>query len=64
MIGILLLSTACSSLVTLEAKGTRNGEAIIPSNVTYAIFPTGEVDKDRSSHLCPSRCQKDGRTGV
>jgi hypothetical protein len=24
----------------------RNGEAIIPSHVTYAIFPTGEVEKD------------------
>lgn len=46
VVGIGLLCESCSSMVTIEAKGTRNGEATIPSHVTYAVFPTGEVEKD------------------
>ena len=48
VVGSLLLCAGCSSMVTIEAKGTRNGEATIPSHVTYAVFPTGEVEKDPS----------------
>jgi hypothetical protein len=33
-------------MVTIEAKGKRNGEATIPSHLTYAVFPTGEVEND------------------
>lgn len=46
VVGIVLLCASCSSMVAIEAKGTRKGEAAIPPHVTYAVFPTGEVDKD------------------
>lgn len=45
-IGIVLLCAGCSSMVSIETKGKRSGEAALPSHVTYAVFPTGEVEKD------------------
>jgi hypothetical protein len=44
--GVMLLSAGCASMVSIEAKGTQKTEATIPSQVTYAVLPTVEVEKD------------------
>ncbi len=44
--GMLLLCTGCTSLVTIEAKGTLKSEETIPAHVTYAVIPAKEVEKD------------------
>ena len=44
--GMLLLCTGCTSLLTIEAKGTLKSEETIPAHVTYAVIPAKEVEKD------------------
>ena len=43
---LLCLSSGCASTVTVEATGSRKTEQPIPPHVTYAVFPTTEVEKD------------------
>lgn len=45
-VAVLLFCTGCASTVTVEAKGIQKADALIPPHVTYAIFPTTEVEKD------------------
>lgn len=42
----LLLCLGCAPFVTVSANGTQKADAQIPQHVTYAIFPTAEVEKD------------------
>jgi hypothetical protein len=42
----MLLCAGCVSTTTIESKGTQKAETPIPPHVTYAVFPTAEVEKD------------------
>jgi Domain of unknown function (DUF4136) len=44
--GLMVLGLGCTSMVTVQSKGTQKTEAPIPPHVTYALFPTSEVEKD------------------
>jgi hypothetical protein len=44
--GLMVLGLGCTSMVTVQSKGTQNADAPIPPHVTYALFPTTEVEKD------------------
>ena len=44
--GLVVLGLGCTSMVTVQSKGTQKAEAPIPPHVTYALFPTTEVEKD------------------
>ena len=41
-----LLFLGCAHTFTVDVKGTQKTETPIPSHVTYAVFPTTEVEKD------------------
>jgi hypothetical protein len=45
-VGFMALSLGCTSMVTVQSNGTQKAEAPIPPHVTYALFPTTEVEKD------------------
>src|SRR3712207_5964161 len=42
----LYLCAGCATGLTVEANGSRKTDQPIPSHVTYAVFPTAEVEKD------------------
>jgi hypothetical protein len=44
--GLMALSLGCTSMVTVQSKGTQKAETPIPPHVTYAVFPVTEVEKD------------------
>ena len=44
--GLMAFSFGCTSMVTVQSKGTQKAEAPIPPHVTYAVFPVTEVEKD------------------
>jgi hypothetical protein len=44
--GLMVLGLGCTSMVTVQSNGTQKAEAPIPPHVTYAVFPTNEVEKD------------------
>lgn len=44
--GLMALSLGCTSMVTVQSKGTQKVEAPIPPHVTYAVFPVTELEKD------------------
>lgn len=43
---ILLLCVGCAQTVAVTVSGTNKAGEPIPSHVTYAVLPTGEVEKD------------------
>lgn len=43
---LLCMGVGCASGVMVEANGSRKTDQPIPPHVTYAVFPTGEVEKD------------------
>ncbi|ALA57328.1 DUF4136 domain-containing protein [Nitrospira moscoviensis] len=43
---LLCLSSGCTSTMTVEANGSRKTDQPLPPHVTFAVFPTTEVEKD------------------
>jgi hypothetical protein len=45
-VGFLFLCLGCAPIITVSANGTQKVNGEIPKQVTYAVFPAAEVEKD------------------